>query len=103
MSISTADISINRPNFNPGGVPVDVKTNSFEADAREEEQPQDLRSVPDILLQGVFAQVSDALGRRDWETWLGTLGALCARAHRNLWLHYHSSFIYGNAYSLLIN
>lgn len=58
---------------------------------------------PDILWQGIFRTVAEKLDLWTWEVWLGTFGALCARAHRNLHCHYHSDHIYGNSYTLLVN
>lgn len=57
---------------------------------------------PDILWQGLFAQIGDRLKKRTWEIWLGTLTAMGATAHKNLHWHYHRP-LYGMVYGLLIS
>lgn len=59
-------------------------------------------SCPDILWQGRLAQIAEALGRRSWEVWFGSMCALGAVAHKNLHWHYHRP-LYGMLYGLLIS
>ena len=74
--------------------------------AAEEREPASLTvkefACPDVLWQGIFADIADRLGRRSWEVWLGTLCALGAVAHKNLHWHYHRP-LFGMIYGLLIS
>lgn len=69
---------------------------------REESTESEIYPCPDILWQGIFADVSDAIGSRSWEVWAGVFAALAAITHKNLWWDYFQVPLYGMAYILLI-
>jgi hypothetical protein len=57
---------------------------------------------PEVLWQGLFAEVAKQVGIRCWEVWSGTYAALSAVAHRNLHWRYFGD-LFGMAYVLLIS
>lgn len=67
----------------------------------EDEEPRPY-PCPDVLWQGVFADVAQRVGFRSWEVWVGTYAALSAVAHRNLHWKYFDN-LYGMSYVLLIS
>lgn len=76
--------------------------------AAQAEQEHDLPTAitewpcPDVLWQGLFAQIADRLKNRSWEVWFGTVCALGATAHKNLCWQYHRP-LYGMIYGLLVS
>lgn len=64
-------------------------------------QPE-IYTCPDILWQGMFADIADRLQKRSFEVWMGILCAMGAIAHKNLHWHYHRP-LYGMVYGLLIS
>jgi len=57
---------------------------------------------PNILWQGKFLEVAQAVGVRSWEVWVGIYAALSAVAHRNLHWFYFNDPIFGMSYPLLL-
>lgn len=70
-------------------------------DAPDDEELQTAYPCPEVVWQGVFADVADIVHQRTWEVWLGTLAALGALAHRQIHVRYHGTLC-GNVYGLLI-
>jgi NrS-1 polymerase HBD domain len=68
---------------------------------KEPEQPA--YPCPDVLWEGVFAEVGEKIGKRGWEVWVGVYCALAAVAHHNLHWFYFNEPIFGAIYALLLN
>ena len=78
-----------------------VEAKLTQAEVAQEREPEVQYRTPDIVWQGYWKQVADALGIYDWRVWIAVTAALSARAHRNIFTNYHG-YLYGMGAWLLI-